>query len=122
MEANKYQDLSAATDLYHKSAADLLGEEDVAPGAVRLMLYALGCASEAGEVASLVKKIVRDENGVVNVAKYELLCKELGDVLWYVAQIASMLGVSLDEVMQKNHDKLAARMAAGTIQGSGDNR
>jgi NTP pyrophosphatase (non-canonical NTP hydrolase) len=47
---------------------------------------------------------------------------ELGDVLWYVAQLASELGFSLDEIAQANLDKLASRAARNVIAGSGDHR
>jgi NTP pyrophosphatase (non-canonical NTP hydrolase) len=53
------------------------------------------------------------------VAALEL---ELGDVLWYVAQLASELGLDLDRVAQANLDKLASRAARNVIAGSGDDR
>jgi NTP pyrophosphatase (non-canonical NTP hydrolase) len=52
----------------------------------------------------------------------ELLIKEVGDVLWYLAAAARELGISLGEIAQGNIDKLAARKAAGKLGGSGDNR
>ena len=48
--------------------------------------------------------------------------RELGDVLWYVAQIATELGVSLDDVAQQNVDKLFSRRDRNMIGGSGDER
>jgi NTP pyrophosphatase (non-canonical NTP hydrolase) len=52
----------------------------------------------------------------------EAIKLELGDVLWYVAQLASELGYDLDEVASANLDKLASRAARGRITGSGDHR
>jgi NTP pyrophosphatase (non-canonical NTP hydrolase) len=52
----------------------------------------------------------------------EHLCKELGDILRFVAAIADDLDMGLSEVAEKNITKLSLRKAKGTIQGSGDNR
>ncbi len=82
----------------------------------------LGLSGEAGEVANKVKKIYRDHGGVISGLDRVLLCSELGDVLWYVAAIASELDLPLGLVVQENLEKLAKRQQAGTIQGSGDSR
>jgi NTP pyrophosphatase (non-canonical NTP hydrolase) len=50
------------------------------------------------------------------------LAKELGDVDWYMSDLASNLNLKLGDVAQKNMDKLLSRKARGVIQGSGDNR
>jgi NTP pyrophosphatase (non-canonical NTP hydrolase) len=82
----------------------------------------LGLVNEAGEVAGVVKKIMRDDNKIVTPEKREKIIAECGDVMWYLARIAQELGFSLEEVIQKNHDKLEDRLARNVIQGSGDNR
>ena len=46
----------------------------------------------------------------------------MGDVLWYVANLAKELGISMDEVAQKNIEKLQSRQQRGELHGSGDNR
>ncbi len=83
---------------------------------------ALGLVNEAGEVAGKIKKIFRDKGGVVGEAEREALKAELGDVLWYIAQVCTELNLSLDEVAESNLTKLLDRQARGTIQGDGDNR
>ena len=82
----------------------------------------LGLANEAGEVAGKIKKIFRDKDGVIGEAEREALKAELGDVLWYIAQVATELDLSLDEIAEHNIDKLLDRQARGKIQGDGDNR
>ena len=82
----------------------------------------LGLANEAGEVAGKIKKIFRDKDGVIGEAEREVLKAELGDVLWYIAQAATELGLSLDEIAEHNINKLLDRQARGKIQGDGDDR
>jgi len=82
----------------------------------------LGLAGEAGEVAEKIKKVLRDGNGIVSDEKREEITKELGDVLWYVANLAKELKVSLEDVAQKNLEKLQSRQQRGELHGSGDNR
>ena len=82
----------------------------------------LGLCGEAGEVADKVKKVLRDSGGVFSPEVREALKLELGDVLWYVAQLASELGLDLEGVAQANLDKLASRAARNVIAGSGDDR
>lgn len=88
----------------------------------KFVYTALGLASEAGEVAGKVKKIYRDNKGVLDEERKKILKKELGDVLWYVAQLCTDLDLSLDEVAQFNIDKLSERKKIGTIHGDGDDR
>ena len=87
-----------------------------------LEYLALGLVSEAGEVAGKVKKIIRDNGGVMSEAKRLELSGELGDVLWYTAQLAWLLQTQLSDVANDNLAKLRSRSARGTLIGSGDNR
>jgi NTP pyrophosphatase (non-canonical NTP hydrolase) len=82
----------------------------------------LGLANEAGEVAGKVKKIFRDKQGLIGPAEREALTSELGDVLWYLAQVCTELELSLDEVAEANIEKLYSRLERGKIGGDGDNR
>ena len=82
----------------------------------------LGLCGEAGEVADKVKKVIRDRGGAFSPEVIEALQLELGDVLWYVAQLASELGLDLEAVAHANLDKLASRAARNVIAGSGDHR
>ena len=92
------------------------------PSSRNLPYMALGLAGEAGEVANKVKKIIRDNNGNLTPEVKQALQAELGDVLWYVAGLATILGVDLHDVAAVNIDKLSARKAKGTLKGSGDSR
>ena len=69
----------------------------------------LGLAGEAGEVANIVKKIQRDNNGIITDETRLKLKDELGDVLWYISACADELGLTLNEVAEFNVQKLAKR-------------
>ncbi len=109
MDFTEYQKLSRKTAIYPNA-----GSNYVYP--------TLGLAGESGEVAEKIKKAIRDENGVISESRKKDIEKELGDVLWYVSQIASELGLSLDGIAKLNIDKLYARMERNVLAGSGDNR
>jgi NTP pyrophosphatase (non-canonical NTP hydrolase) len=87
-----------------------------------LVYPALGLAGEAGEVAEHAKKVIRDDSGKVSDERRAAMAKELGDVLWYVAQLASELGLELDEIASGNLEKLFSRQSRGVLSGSGDER
>src|ERR1700690_3867053 len=82
----------------------------------------LGLTNEAGEVSGKIKKVFRDKDGVISEETREALKAELGDVLWYLSQVATELNLSLDEIAEHNIVKLLDRQARGKIQGDGDNR
>jgi NTP pyrophosphatase (non-canonical NTP hydrolase) len=109
MDFKEYQKKSRETAVYPDA-----GDNFIYP--------TLGLSSEAGEVASKIKKITRDESGVITEDKKQELAKELGDVLWYVSQLASELKLSLDDIANLNIEKLQSRKQRGKLQGSGDNR
>ena len=82
----------------------------------------LGLANEAGEVAGKIKKVFRDKGGEISAETRSALQAELGDVLWYLAQVCTELEISMDEVAESNLAKLLDRQARGQIRGDGDNR
>lgn len=83
---------------------------------------ALGLASEAGEVAGVVKKAIRDRKEMALADLGPACLPELGDCLWYIAIFAYNLGYTLEEVAEYNVKKLSDRRDRGVIGGSGDNR
>ncbi len=82
----------------------------------------LGLANEAGEVAGKIKKVFRDKGGEISAETREALKAELGDVLWYIAQVCTELEISLDDAAEANLAKLLDRQSRGKIRGDGDNR
>lgn len=94
----------------------------------------LNLVGEVGELASKVAKAIRKNE--VTIDNEMLLPKnfaypdhfledlraEAGDILWQLSGLCEVLGFPLEEVAQKNLDKLASRKARGVISGDGDNR
>ena len=94
-------------------------ETAVYPSEKALEYLALGLASEAGEVASIISKWVRGDKGEIDA---ENMKKERGDVLWFISVMASELKLDLSDVALYNTLKLADRAERGVIKGDGDNR
>lgn len=93
------------------------------PNAGNNFIYpTLGLAGESGEVAEKIKKVLRDKSGIIDETTKQEITKELGDVLWYVAQLSTELGLSLNNVAAENIKKLFSRMERGKLGGNGDNR
>jgi NTP pyrophosphatase (non-canonical NTP hydrolase) len=102
--------------------ASLTAQYPDSEGIVGLAYVTLGLSSEVGEVQGKVKKIIRDKGGNISKEDKEEIAKELGDSLWYIANLAIELGYSLSDIAEMNRKKLFSRMERGTIGGSGDNR
>ena len=114
MNADYYQRQAAATAIY-PGRNEMLG----------LTYVTLGLASEAGEVAGKLKKLLRDRpdpNAPLSTQDTYALIDEASDVLWYVAMVFDELGVPMRHGMQRNLHKLNSRQARGKIGGSGDDR
>jgi NTP pyrophosphatase (non-canonical NTP hydrolase) len=97
MTFDEYQDLADRT-----RNKDLTLEQCLA-------MTGLGLGGEAGEAQDLVKKHLFHGHALDK----EKLAKELGDVLWYVAVMANVIGVSMSEVAARNIAKLRARYPEG---------
>ena len=109
MDFQEYQKQSRKTAIYPEA-----GNNFVYP--------TLGLAGESGEVAEKIKKVIRDKGGIIDDETRESIKKELGDVLWYVAQIATELDLSLEDIASSNIEKLLSRLDRDKLKGDGDNR
>ncbi|MEA2088257.1 MAG: nucleoside triphosphate pyrophosphohydrolase family protein [Patescibacteria group bacterium] len=109
MDFNQYQKKSRSTAIYPNQ-----GKNFIYP--------VLGLTGEAGEVAEKIKKVIRDKNGKIDEQTKKEIQKELGDVLWYVAQLATELKLSLNKIADCNIRKLKLRKTRNKLHGEGDNR
>ena len=109
MTFKEYQDLAKTTATYPN-----IGNNYIYP--------TLGLAGETGEVAEKIKKIIRDNDGIIDSEKKEEIAKELGDVLWYLAQLSTELKLDFDDIAEKNLEKLKSRQERNRLHGNGDNR
>lgn len=108
MEFDDYQQEARKTAIY--------------PQDMKVAYPTIGLAGETGEVAEKVKKCIRDNGGVFDDERRTAVAEELGDVLWYLAAIASDLGCSLDDIARMNIKKLRSRASRAQIHGEGDHR
>ena len=81
----------------------------------RLLTAAVGMSAEAGEFTEVVKKIIF-QGKPVNEENMFHLKRELGDIMWYVAQACMALEVSFDEVIERNVKKLEKRYPGGSFE------
>ncbi len=110
MTFDEYQKVALTTAIHHP---DPLMDQTI---------WVLGITGEAGEVVEKWKKIVAYKGGKITDEDKAELAKELGDVVWYIALMAQSLGLSFDNVMKENLQKLADRKMRGVQKGAGDNR
>jgi len=110
MDFKQYQERAMGTAIY-PGKGTMIG----------LVYVSLGLG-EVGEVQGKVKKIIRDDSGLVTEEKRDAISKELGDVLWYVAGMCHELGLDMEKIAQANIDKLEDRQRRNVLKGSGDNR
>lgn len=104
MEISKYQAEALLTAIYPLDEA--------------ITYPLLGLFGEVGEFANKYKKVLRDGAEFTDEDKKA----ELGDILWYIANLASDCGLKLEDIAQYNLDKLHDRQQRGRLGGSGDNR
>jgi NTP pyrophosphatase (non-canonical NTP hydrolase) len=106
---SEYQERSRATAVYPDAGSNIV-------------YPALGLCGEAGETAEKVKKAIRDDGGTLTEERRAAIAAELGDVLWYAAQLATEAGLDLEEIAEANLEKLASRQRRAVLHGSGDER
>ena len=106
MNLNEYQQQAKLN-----SKAPLYGDER------DLVVMGLGIAGETGEVCNDLKKLFRDHDSEVTDEWRARVCLELGDVLWYVSQIADVVGLPLELVAERNIEKIkAAKVVRGIAE------
>lgn len=111
MKINEYQEQARTTSVY-----------PLWPSIYAITYPALGLCGEAGEVANKVKKVIRDNEGKFDELHKRIIADELGDCLWYIANLATDLGFSLQTIAEENLRKLKDRKERNRIHGSGDRR
>ena len=122
MNFKEYQKKAKQTAMYMKGFDEKypLVKDEIRK--IIALSYVMNGLGEVGENQNKFKKIIRDDACVVTEEFKQDMMKELGDVLWYCANICEELGLSLDEVAEKNVEKLFSRQQRGVLTGSGDNR
>jgi NTP pyrophosphatase (non-canonical NTP hydrolase) len=110
LELNDYQQKTRQTAIYSDSGTKSY---------TAINYTTLGLVGEAGELANVWKKALRDGDFA---GARERMRYELGDVLWYLARLGDELGMKLEEVAQCNIDKLKDRKARNRLGGSGEDR
>ena len=103
MTPSEYQEKSRQTASHPYTSGDLFKQLNQA---------CLEIADEAGEVAGVWKKLLRSDDETLHIPR-ERLIEESGDVLWGIARLADALGVTMEDIMQYNLDKLAKRHGKG---------
>lgn len=121
MTLNEYQRLSNRTAPMQFSVLAVLENEHEIRALTQVLreaTFGLGIAGEAGEVVDMVKKHL----GHGHPMDREKLVKELGDVMWYVAALAAVFEITLDEVGRANIEKLKKRYPEGFSEAASQNR
>lgn len=120
LDFNEYQKKAHETADYPEGK--IIDTKEGVEHYVSYIYPAFGLSEEAGEVAGKFAKAVRDNQGVLDGERRLQIEKELGDVLWFVAELCTVLNIDMGSIAQINLDKLASRKARGVIHGSGDDR
>ncbi len=117
---NEYQLEAGKTNKGTATYTSVVVGENAEWRLIQGMYNAHGLCGEAGETAEKVKKYARDGGDylIVRLA----VQKELGDVLWYLSQLARDFGLTLQDVADCNLAKLRDRSNRGVLAGYGDNR
>ena len=125
-EFNDYQEKASKVAIYPNVFVE---NEDGKLIPANYIYPALGLPDEAGEVVGKIKKILRDkrgeiydEAGAIDPEVKDMITFEIGDTLWYISELAKQFGINLQDVADKNIEKLYSREERGVLGGSGDNR
>lgn len=123
MRMNDYQNKANETAIFNVDCEIILQDYKTLENTNVDWIYpALGLADESGEVLGKLKKVIRDNKGIISKDIIESVKKELGDVLWYLAVLSKRLNLNLEDVATANLEKLSKRKENGTLRGSGDDR
>lgn len=114
-ELDEYQLLASQTAIYPHE----LPENFEYTG---LIYAAMGAAGEAGEMLNKLKKWLLRDSHELTEEQTKMLEAEVGDLFWYVAALATELGVDLSSIAEKNIEKLFSRKERNVLGGSGDKR
>lgn len=110
-------------DEYQRTIEQFAVYPESGSGRVEALSYCgLGLGGETGEVLEHLKKIVRDNDGVITDERRDAVFKELGDVIWYLGRLCTEFGFTFSDVAEANIAKLLDRLERNVIHGSGDNR
>ncbi len=120
----EYEDMVIEAAIYKEAVddfVDLAKLDDVAK--MLSVFYATtGLAGEAGEVANKVKKILRDNRGVIDDEIRQKVLGELGGVAWYLTAVSAEFDLSLTDVLEYNFNQIKDRQERDVLHGDGDNR
>jgi len=119
IDFNRYQEFVGAVtsdaSTNFVDFADRIGELDREGANIeRLLTAGVGINAEGGEFLEIVKKMIF-QGKPWNQDNREHLIIELGDIMWYVAQACLALGISFDEVLERNVKKLEKRYPGGSF-------
>ena len=124
VKLREYAEMVSGAAIYREGVdalVDSASKEDLAK-MLRIFYATTGLAGEAGEVANKVKKILRDNRGVVDDEVRQRILGELGGVAWYLNAAAEEFDFRIEDVLNYNYDQITDRQARNVIHGDGDDR
>lgn len=108
MNVDEYQSETGKTAVYNQRHS--------------ILYLGLALGGETGEVQEKIKKVIRDKEGKFDTSDVDALKYELGDVMWYISELATGLGLKLSDVLSANLEKLESRLERNKLHGAGDSR
>jgi len=123
MKINEYQKEAHKLAVYPKFSVFSAQNNVVSIGENANYVYpCLGLSGEVGELLNKIKKIGRDDAGIIESDRKGTIAYEIGDCMWYIAELATQFDLDLEKICKENIAKLNERTKKGTIKGSGDER